>query len=146
MQPPLNPFPDPPAPAGRHRILVVDDEPGFTRLLRINLEATGRYAVQEVNDSLDALSIALDFHPDLVLLDVMMPGMDGGDVASQFSNDARLREIPTIFLTATVRHSEVDANHGCFGGLRFISKPIALPELLACLDAFFAGMRAHATA
>lgn len=126
-------------PPGRlPRILVVDDEPGFTRLLKINLETTGRYVVRVENDPRLALPAALDFHPDMVLLDVMMPGLDGGDVANRFTNDPRLNHIPVIFLTATVRPSEVDAHHGCIGGLRFLAKPVALPELMACLDGHFA--------
>ena len=49
-----------------------------------------------------------------------------------------MKQIPVIFLTATVRHAEVDAHDGCIGGLRFLSKPVALPELLAALDEHFA--------
>ena len=120
------------------RILVVDDEPGFTRLLKINLETTGRYVVRVENDPRLALPAALDFHPDLMLLDVMMPGLDGGDVANRFTNDPRLNQIPVVFLTATVRSEEVAAYHGNIGGLRFLSKPVALAELLACLDEHFA--------
>lgn len=132
-------------PPGRlPRILAIDDEASFLRLLKINLEATGRFVVRTENDSRLALPAALDFHPDLVLLDVMMPDFDGGDVASTFANDPRLKQIPIIFLTATVRHSEVDAHDGCFGGLRFLSKPVALPELLACLDAHLGALHQHA--
>jgi CheY-like chemotaxis protein len=125
------------------RILAIDDEAGFTRLLKINLEATGRFVVRTENDPRMALPAALDFHPDLVLLDVMMPGFDGGDVATTFASDPRLNQIPIVFLTATVRHSEVDAHDGCFGGLRFLSKPVALPELLACLDEILGGIHQH---
>jgi CheY-like chemotaxis protein len=119
------------------RILVVDDEAGFTRLMKMNLEATGRYVVHAENDPERALPAAVDFRPDLVLMDVMMPGLDGGDVAVRFQNHPRLKHVPLIFLTATVKRAEVDARHGEFGGQRFISKPIALPELLAILDDHF---------
>jgi CheY-like chemotaxis protein len=133
MQPKLS---DTNQPAPR-KILVVDDEAPFTRLLKINLETTGRYLVQVENDPMMALPAALAFGPDLVLLDVMMPGMDGGDVASSFNQHAVLKQIPIIFLTATVRHSEVDEHAGNFGGLRFIAKPVNLAELLTSLDAHF---------
>lgn len=119
------------------RILVVDDETGFTRLMKINLEATGRYVVHTENDPAQAVPAAVDFHPDLVLMDVMMPGLDGGDVANRFRGHARLKRVPIIFLTATVKRVEVEARHGDFGGQRFISKPIALPELLKILDEHF---------
>jgi CheY-like chemotaxis protein len=121
------------------RILVVDDEAGFTRLLKLNLEATGRYNVLTENNPLIALPAAIHFQPDLVLMDVMMPGIDGGDVANRFSNHPDLRDIPIIYLTATVKHSEVDARHGEIGGLHFLSKPVSLPQLLEHLDEHFAG-------
>ena len=120
------------------RILVVDDEAGFTRLIKLNLEATGRFVVLVENDPSLALPAALDFHPDLVLMDVMMPGIDGADVANRFGKHTALQSIPVIFLTATVRHTEVDACKGEIGGLRFLSKPVALQELLKCLDEHFA--------
>jgi two-component system, OmpR family, response regulator len=121
-----------------HRILVVDDETAFTRLLKINLEATRRYLVQVENDPTLALPAALDFHPELVLLDVMMPGIDGGDVANRFRQHPELQRIPIIFLTATVRHAEVNDHAGSFGGLRFLAKPVNLAQLLECLDQHFA--------
>ena len=74
----------------------------------------------------------------LVLLDVMMPVFDGGDVANQFACDPRLNQISIVFLTAAVRQSEVEDHAGCFGGHRFLSKPVALAELLECLDGHFA--------
>ncbi|MFK7851296.1 MAG: PleD family two-component system response regulator [Akkermansiaceae bacterium] len=123
------------------RILVVDDEVSFTRLLKLNLEATGRYEVLTENNPLVALPAAIYFKPDIVLMDVMMPGLDGGDVASRFGEHPELMDIPIIFLTATVRHSEVDERHGEIGGLHFLSKPVSMPELLGCLDEHFSGRR-----
>jgi CheY-like chemotaxis protein len=126
--------------AGRlPRILVIDDEAGFTRLMKINLEATGRYLVKMENDSFSAIDTALAFHPDLVLMDVMMPGLDGGDLANRFAGHPQLKQVPVIFLTATMCHSEVESRAGSFGGLRFLSKPGALQELLEYLDEHFAG-------
>ena len=124
-------------PTRLRKILVVDDEAGFTRLLKLNLETTGRYLVRVENDPALALPSAVDFAPDLVLLDVMMPGMDGGDVANGFNQHAALKETPIIFLTATVRHAEVEDHAGRFGGMRFLAKPVNLPELLCCLDEHF---------
>ncbi len=138
MKPALN-RPQSPTPVRLPRILVVDDEAGFTRLLKLNLECTGRYLVKVENDSGSAMETALDFHPDLVLMDVMMPGLDGGDLAYRFAGRPELKEVPIIFLTATVRHSEVESHAGCFGGLHFLSKPVALPELVACLEEHFTG-------
>lgn len=126
------------------RILVVDDETSFTRLLKINLESTGRYLVKVENSPRLARAAALEFHPDLVLLDVMMPDFDGGDVANQLARDPMLKAIPIVFLTAAVRHAEVDAHHGTFGGMRFLSKPVSLPDLITCLDEVLAAHHLHA--
>ena len=66
------------------RILVVDDEQGFTMLLKMNLEKKGGYEVRVENDATKALDAAREFRPQVVLLDVVMPEMDGGDVALSF--------------------------------------------------------------
>jgi CheY-like chemotaxis protein len=121
----------------QRKILVVDDEASFTRLLKLNLEATGRYAVKVENDPKSALSAALDFRPDLMLIDVMMPGMDGGDVANRFAAQPELREVPMLFLTATVRHSEVEERNGSFGGYQFLAKPVNVHRLLSRLETYF---------
>ena len=120
--------------AHQRKILVIDDEVNFTRLLKINLETTERYLVQVENDPKLALPAALDFRPDLVLMDVMMPGLDGGDLATRFSTHAELRRIPIVFLTATVRHAEVDDHAGNIGGMKFLAKPVDLSELVCCLE------------
>lgn len=125
--------------ARQRKILVIDDEPTFTRLLKINLEVTDRYVVAVENDPNRAFAAALDFRPDLLLLDVMMPGLDGGDVVERFRQHEALARIPVVFLTATVTKAEVDARAGRFGGLRFIAKPIDLAALEQCLEEHFAG-------
>ena len=71
----------------KSRILVVDDEKVTTRLLRMTLEQTGKYEVRAENDSRVVVQAALEFHPDLVVLDVIMPDMDGGDVAAALRED-----------------------------------------------------------
>ena len=88
------------------RILIVDDEAGFTRLLKLTLEGTKRYIVKEVNDGSQALATARLFRPDLVLLDIVMPKMDGGDVARQITSDPSLKSVKIIFLTAIVSQKE----------------------------------------
>ena len=68
----------------KKRILVVDDEPSITRLLKLNLEQTNEYVVRAENDARAAIAAAEEFKPHLILLDVMMPGLDGGELASRF--------------------------------------------------------------
>jgi two-component system, OmpR family, response regulator len=117
----------------KKRVLIVDDEEGFTRLLRLNLGCTGRYTVRTENSAPEALTAVREFRPDLILLDVMMPGLDGGAVAAQLQSRSDTRGIPIVFVTAAVRKDEVATQHGVIGGAPFIAKPVDLDELLRCI-------------
>ena len=115
------------------RILVIDDEPEFSSMLRANLELAGYYQVLEENDEMRALATAREFEPDLILLDVMMPNMEGSEVASMIRADRNLRDTPLLFLTALV--SEADAPNGTYnsGGNTFMPKSLPIPELMDCI-------------
>ena len=117
------------------RILVVDDEPSVTRNLKLNLESGGDYEVLGENIAADALSAARIFKPDLILMDVMMPGIDGGDVAAQLRADPLLRNTPVIFLTAIVSNEETDGHEKLSGGETFLAKPVDIVELRKTLEA-----------
>jgi DNA-binding response OmpR family regulator len=117
----------------KKRILVVDDEPSITRLLKLNLEQNNEYEVRAENDSETAVEAAEEFRPDLILLDVMMPGLDGGELASRFEANPKLKNVPIVFLTAAATKSEVYARGGKVGGLRFLAKPVEISEVVACL-------------
>ncbi len=108
------------------KILIVDDEKGFTRLTRL---AMTEFEICEENSAVRALETARSFQPDLILLDVVMPDMDGGDIAAQIKADPALKNVPIVFLTAIVTEKET-AKRQSFGGYPFISKPIT-PEKLA---------------
>src|ERR1043166_10113824 len=116
---------------GKKRILVVDDETSITRLLRLNLEQTGNYEVREENAGARVLKSARDFKPDLILLDVMMPDMDGGDVAAGLKQDPYLRKTPVVFLTAAVKKEELGAPDGKIGGRTYIAKPLDVKGVIA---------------
>ena len=75
----------------KKKILIVDDEVDLTMLVKLNLEKTGRYEVRAENRAVKALAAGREFKPDLLLLDVMMPDLDGGDVLAQFKDDSTLR-------------------------------------------------------
>jgi DNA-binding response OmpR family regulator len=119
--------------ARKMRIMVVDDEASFTRLVQLNLEQTGVYEVQTENVPTMAVATAERFHPDLILLDVMMPGLDGGELAAQLRERSKLKNVPIVFLTAAVRKEEVSSHGGLIGGLPFLAKPVDMAELVECL-------------
>jgi CheY-like chemotaxis protein len=119
------------------RILLVDDEVGFTRLLKINLELTGLYVVHAENDPRQAHPAALEFEPDLVLLDMMMPELNGSDVVELFNADPVLKQIPIIMLTATMRREDGDEEADSADGVRYLTKPLNMTSLLECLDDYF---------
>jgi CheY-like chemotaxis protein len=113
----------------KRRILVVDNDRDSTHLIKILLERTSRYLVLEENDATKAHQSARNFRPDLILLDIVMPETDGGEVAAQIQADPELQTTPIIFLTALVTKAEAKA------GLRiqghpFLAKPINIPELI----------------
>lgn len=115
------------------RILIVDDESGFTRLLKLTLEKTGGFIVKEENQGERAHAAARQFQPDVILLDIVMPKIDGGDVAAQIRGDADLQHIPIIFLTAIVSNKEASSSE-LMGGFPFLAKPISLDTLIECIE------------
>ena len=120
----------------KKRILVVDDEPDFTNMLKLSLEAHGYYEVREENDADNVRAAARTFDPDLVLLDIMMPEQDGSEVAAALRADPVTRAVPIIFLTALV--SSEDATKGgaacTSGGNTFLPKHIRLDKLMHCIE------------
>ncbi len=120
----------------RKRILIVDDEVGFTRILKLNLHHTGRFTAECVNNPHEALAVARSFSPDLIFLDVLMPGVDGGTVARQFQQTEKFSGVPIVFLTAAVKKNEVASREGCIGGLPFIAKPVGVQEIVGCIERY----------
>jgi CheY-like chemotaxis protein len=113
------------------RILIVDDEPGFTRLLKLVLK---HYDIREVNDPSLALETALTFRPELVLMDVIMPGIDGGNLAASFRAEPILKQVPIVFLTAVVSSREAGETAKHIGGFPFLSKPVSPQTLERCIE------------
>ena len=117
------------------KILLVDDEAGFTQLLKMNLEKGGRYEVCIENDSTKAISVAQGFLPDLILLDVVMPGMDGGDVQAALHSDHMLSRVPVLMLTALVDSTELSEGAVAQSGSQMVlPKPVNLALLFRVLD------------
>ncbi len=118
----------------KRRILVIDDEASVTRSIKLNLEALGRYEVRAENRAAHALAAAREFKPDLVLLDVMMPEMDGGEVAAQLQEDPLMKSTPIVFLTAIVSKEETKGQEAVIGGLSYLAKPVDVIQLTRCIE------------
>jgi CheY-like chemotaxis protein len=114
------------------RILIVDDESSFIRLLKLALEKKRRYTVRDENDSTRAVATARKFKPDLVLLDFVMPKEHGADVAAKIRAEPRLCETPILFLSGTVAKQRGEASQ--IAGFEALAKPIGLDDLLAAID------------
>ncbi len=121
-----------PGPGGRTsgappRVLVVDDEPAMRALCRVNLQLEG-LEVLEAQDGREAITLATAEHPDLMLLDVMMPGVDGWQVALRLQADPETRDIPIVFMTALAAAD--DRRRGAeAGAVGYLTKPFDPLEL-----------------
>jgi DNA-binding response OmpR family regulator len=121
------------------RVLVVDDEAPIRLLCRVNLEAE-KMEVLEAADGESGLETARVEKPDVVLLDVMMPGMDGWEVAERLLDDEATREIPLVFLTA--RAELRDRARGLeLGGVDYITKPFNPVELASVVESMLERVR-----
>ena len=115
------------------KILVVDDELNIQELIKFNLKSKG-YDVLVAGDGLKALKLAKEEKPDLILLDLMLPGMDGYDVCSEIRRNNSISFIPIIMITA--KGEEFDKVHGLeLGADDYITKPFSVKELLARVKA-----------
>jgi CheY-like chemotaxis protein len=115
----------------KRRVLIVDDDVNLSRLSGMILENSGKYEVMIVNQSARALAAAIQFQPDVMLLDVDMPGKSGGDLAQEAALDSRLRGVPVLFLTGLVSHAEAGTSPMESGGMKFLAKPVEPALLLA---------------
>jgi two-component system OmpR family response regulator len=121
---------------GTKKILIIDDDREFTDLLNPALKMHKGYEVRVENNSRNAVEIAHKFKPDIVILDVVMPEIDGGDVHMLFKTDTVLKHTPIIFLTSMVEQSEVEARNGLIGGSRYVAKPVNVPTLIKAISEY----------
>ena len=120
------------------KVLLVDDEPDIRRIGQISLEHVGKWKVVQAQSGLQALSVAASEKPDVILLDVMMPELDGPGTFARLREDPATAAIPVIFMTAKAQPHEV-ASYRALGAAGVIAKPfdpMSLPaEVRAIVEA-----------
>ncbi len=115
------------------RILVVDDEPQLLGMLKMRLETSG-YEVITAVDGEEGLQKTRDFNPDLIVLDVVMPKISGGEMAAALKEDDKLSKIPIIFLTCLAEGMVNKQSGESIGGNLFIAKPFEDEELISTIN------------
>lgn len=131
--------------------MLIDDEVPLTRIMQMAIESTGKYLVTVVNDPNEARDVAVEVNPDLIFLDVIMPELNGIQVAEQLMRDERCRDIPIVFLSATVAKIGdtplVDVGDGTFKeldnellrDLPMLEKPISDETMFSAIAAHMRG-------
>ena len=114
------------------KVLMVDDEEDIRKVGRLSLESVGQFTTAVAASAEEGLGVAESFQPDVILMDMMMPGMDGLEaLASILSND-RLRHIPVVIMTAKVQRAEIALylQRGAIGVIQKPFDPLTLPDQL----------------
>jgi CheY-like chemotaxis protein len=123
-----------PKASDKTRVLVIDDEAHFTKMVKLNLEGTGLYKVRALNESRKAIEVAREFKPHIILLDVVMPEADGGDVANNLRTRTATKDIPIIFVSAMVSQKESHSGFYESGGEHFLAKPVTTECLSGAIE------------
>lgn len=121
--------------SGPNRILVVDDDKVFLRMVEYDLTKNG-FDVITAMDGETGISLARTHMPDLILLDINMPDIEGGDVVSILEEDPETQNIPIIFVTALLTKQEEVRRQNMLGKHSFFSKPYKLDRLLEEIDKY----------
>ncbi len=107
--------------ADSKRILICDDDPAILRVLQVNLEVEG-YETLLAHHGEEALKIARAEHPDLVILDIMMPRMDGYETCEAIKKDPLTKDIPVVFLSAKAQDSDIEKGK-TYDVVDYLTKP-----------------------
>lgn len=115
------------------RIMIIDDEEDFLRLTKMNLEDTGRFEVMTLANAKDILLRLHNFKPDLILLDLLMPGIGGIEVCEILNKDLAEQSVPVIVLSALDKNSDKLKAYQ-EGVVDYLVKPIEKEALIASID------------
>jgi len=116
------------------KVLVIDDNKELCQVLKEYLEKTGRFEVPVFTSAKAGIKYAKARKADIILLDLMMPEMDGTQAAEELLEDEGTSEIPIIFITAAIKKSEVEARYGYIQGHPILAKPILPGEIIKKIE------------
>lgn len=125
----------------RGRVLVVDDEPDLIRILQFGLESAG-YVVESASDGQEGLKKAREVKPDIILLDLMLPKLDGYKICRLLKFDERYKQVPIIILSARTQEGD-QALALEMGANRFVTKPYDFAEILGHIEALLKTPSVH---
>jgi CheY-like chemotaxis protein len=118
--------------AADKKVLIADDDPVILRLIQVNLELEG-YDVVTANNGQEAVDKATAEHPDLVILDIMMPRLDGYQACEKLKSSDETKDIPVIFLSAKAQQGDIEKGES-FGVAAYLTKPFDPTELLEVVE------------
>lgn len=119
---------------GKRKVMVIDDAEDFCEFVKVVLEATGDFQVISCYSGIMAVREVERHKPDIILLDIMMPEMDGSEIASALKADDATQDIPIAFVTSLVSERDVDSGHGIIDGHYFIAKPVQTDKLINVIN------------
>jgi CheY-like chemotaxis protein len=114
----------------KRKVLLIDDEEDFCIFVKLNLEKTGKFEVLTTTSGANGIVLASEEQPDLILLDIIMPELDGGQVAEQLLESQKTKDIPVLFITAIASRQGAQSHEETIGGRHFIAKPAILEEIM----------------
>jgi DNA-binding response OmpR family regulator len=120
------------------KVLLIDREPGITRIVRQALEKAGKYLVREEHDNQFSIDAARSFEPDLILLDTQANSLDGQTLERRIQTDALLRETPLVHLSSLKSENQIMSG-GILSGYSFFAGPIGIDEILGGVEQLLFG-------
>lgn len=119
------------------KVMVIDDLESTCRLVKTLIEQHwSSFEVSTCTESIQAIEMIRAVRPEVILLDIQMPGIPGGDIAQRLSEDSKLKKIPIIFLTGMLTHDEARSRANTACGEHFLAKPIIASELIATVEKY----------
>jgi two-component system alkaline phosphatase synthesis response regulator PhoP len=118
---------------GKKKIIVIDDEVDFLKIVTLNLEGTGKYEVLALSTAKDIMPQIHEFRPDIIILDILMPGVGGIEVCQMLNNDSIGRNIPIIVLSALEKDEDKKRAYKV-GVVDYIVKPVEIKSLIARIE------------